>query len=274
MKILWQTYGEFSGWQWEGVVPARVLVGETWEQKALRVVTAAEGGMVDMVQCYDAGIMTAGPLGATARFGTLQALLGFMPRERLQGHLGALFEEAGVGLHTSHAPGGVQATFTKGLRPITEERELRELFMAGSDGKAWNGEQVDYAEQWVRGLAALLADSAAVGAISTASVATLRTYLAPARSALGWTPVFPGANELLPPTDPAVRRFAAAWIAFAVNHPRGARRMLDALGGRAHPHLPAEALLREAQKGPAGGYPATFPQRVNRTLRALDAEHW
>lgn len=258
MNVKWQTYGEFEGWQWEGVVPASVLVGESWAHKALRVVTAAEGGMVDMVQCYDAGIMTAGPLGATARFGTLQALLGEIPRPVLQTHLGKMFEEAGVGLHV--AP-GMQAVFTRGLRPVIEPAELREVFFAGSDGKRWNGEQMDFAERWVRGLAATMADAA--GAIARASIRTLEAYLAPARKM-----ILPDDLQHAP-----TRKAAACWVAFAINNPAGAKRLLAATTRRP-PYLTADDLLQEAQKGAAAGYPATFAQRVTRTRRALDAERW
>lgn len=256
----WQVYGGFAGWQWEGTVPPSVLVGQSWEVKAVRVVAAAEGGKVDMVQCYDAGIMTAGPLGATVRFGTLQALLGAIPLHVLQRHLGGVFEEAGVGLQL--AP-GMSAVFTRGLRPLTDLAELRDVFFAGSDGKAWNGEQVDFAERWVRGLAALLQDPASHPAVTAASVNTMMGYLHPARGALGWTQA-----HQVPPT-PELRKAAACWVAFAINNPTGAQRLLQAAGARGL--LSAESLLSEAQ---APGYPTTFAQRVGRTRRALDAETW
>lgn len=262
MKIepKWQVYGSFEGWQWEGTVLPRVLVGQSWGVKAVRVVAAAEGGKVDMVQCYDAGIMTAGPLGATARFGTLQAMLGAIPMHVLQQHLGDVFEEAGVGLHV--AP-GVSAVLTRGLRPVTDLAELQDVFFAGSDGRAWNGEQVDFAERWVRSLAALLQDPASHPGVTTASVNTLMRYVQPAKEALGWSAMHPE-----PPT-PEGRKAAACWGAFAINNPTGAQRLLQA--ARARGALSAESLLSEAQ---APGYPATFPQRVGRTRRALDAEAW
>lgn len=241
----WVRYGNRHGWLWSGTVKAAALAGNDFWSKAARVVCAAEGGNVDMVQCYDAGIFTAGPLGATAAFGTLAKLLADIPENLLVTHLGAMFEERCLGF-----AGG---TFRVGLRAATVD-DLRRAFLGGTeDVTMWQATDPEaiIARRWVEAFAALLADPAALRGIAVASGKTLMGYL----------PV--EARMLLPTVH---NQATACFLAFAINNPRGAMRLLRAAGPD------ADRMLDVASQ--RGAWPDTFPQRVSRTRAALNAEQW
>jgi hypothetical protein len=216
----------------------------------------AEGGHVDMVQCYDAGIMTAGPLGFTALTGTLASLLALVPSNLLIKYLGVLFEERHVGLQTDPAYG---PAFVRGLYSMDVDMR-REVFLGGSDGVTWTDNQKDIAYAWVRAFRDLLCDPAAHRATTKAASTVLRTYLTPtAKTLLAF--VLPN-----PPSAVALRRAAACFLGYAVNNPKGADRLLAASGPD------AERMMEIAVHG--GAWPATFGQRTPRLRAALNAEVW
>jgi len=162
----WVRYGNRHGWMWRGVVPARDLAGATFLVQAARVTCIAEGGNVDMVQCYDAGIFSAGPLGATAAFGTLARLLADIPANLREQYLGELCEERCVGFDGT--------TFRLGLRAATPD-DLRRVFLANGDKTTWGPTDPEaiIARRWVEAFAAMLADPAALRGIALASGKTL-----------------------------------------------------------------------------------------------------
>ncbi len=256
----WVKYGDRHGWLWRGVVGSRALMGGDFWAQAVRVTCAAEGGNVDMVQCYDAGIMTAGPLGATAAFGSLAKLVAEIPSELRDRYLGDLFHFADLGLREAPSAG-----FTKGIRSATEA-ELVDAFLAGGDQHTWTADMLSasQARDWVVAFAALLADPAAMRSISSASCKTLMGFLTSDASKIL------GAGAILGSTcagsSIASRRATAAFLAFAVNNPKGALAVLRAAG------CDADRILDVASG--AGAWPSTFPQRVARTRAALDAETW
>lgn len=253
---IWVKYGEQHGWLYRGEVPARELVGSTFWERAARVACIAEGGNIDMVQCYDRAVMSAGPLGANVVSGTLAQLFAAMPRDVLARHLNELFRAANLGLDTANP---VAPIFTWGLT-VAEPEVLTQAFLLGGDPKTWqpSDETAQHALRWVRALGALLADPAARRALTAATVAMLRQYLDPKIAApRGWSDT----------GTPAARKALACWLSFAINNPRGARVLAEA-----SPRSDAEGLLLTAMNG--GSWPATFGQRVGRTRAALDAEAW
>lgn len=253
----WVRYGERHGWMLTGSVPASKLAGADFWAQAVRVACIAEGGHVDMVQCYDAGIMSAGPLGFTAAFGTLAALLAAMPPAKLVERLGGLFAGQCMGLRTDPALG--PPAFVRGLVPMTAD-ELRGVFLGGSDGVTWDEDQKEVARLWTVALGDLLADPATFRSTSSAATKTLRSYLGAEAAQLL---AFSGSN---PPTLTALRRAAACFLSYAVNNPRGALRLLKAAGPD------ADRMLEIAAHG--GAWPETFAQRTGRTRAALAAETW
>jgi hypothetical protein len=251
----WVKYGDRRGWLWRGTVPAREMTGATFWVQASRVACVAEGGCLDMVQCYDAAIMTAGPLGANAISGTLPRLLREIPPVTLEAHLGDLFDARHMGLDMT------LSTFTKGLRKATTD-DLRLVFLDGADIRTWHYDDPAalVAREWVVRLARMLADPCTRRAVGTATAAMLRGYAsAEARNAF----CLVGTTE---PPDPRGRRGYAAWLSFAINNPKGAAALLKMAGAD------ADRLLDVASQ--PGPWPNTFAQRVGRTRAALDAEAW
>lgn len=248
----WVRYGDRHGWMAHGGVPAKALAGATFWTQAARVTCIAEGGCVDMVQCYDAGIFTAGPLGATAAFGTLGKLLVDVPPNLREQHLGEMCEERCLGYDGN--------TFRIGLRVATAD-DLRRVFTGNADLRAWGREDPEavIARRWVEAWGALLADPAALRGIGVACGRMLQAYLpATAATKLGFSvSVNPSASA---------RRATATFLSFSINNPKGALRVLDAAGAD------ADRMLDAASR--PGAWPDTFPQRVARTRAALAAESW
>jgi hypothetical protein len=254
----WVKYGERHGWLITGALPANRLSGGDFWSQASRVACAAEGGQVDMVQCYDAGIMTAGPLGFTAATETLPKLFAEMPRPVLAHHLGDRFAAHGIGLQSNPAHGVPR--LVRGLRPLSLI-EQREVFLGGSNGIEWTEEQQRIAFDWVVAINALLTDPATLRATAQAAGKLLSGYVAQeAATLLGF------ASPYSPPSQTGLRRAAACYLAYAINHPRGALRLLKAAGPD------AERLMELAQH--AGAWPETFAHRTRRLRAALDAETW
>lgn len=240
-----------------GAVPASKLAGGDFWTMAVRVACAAEGGHVDMVQCYDAGILSAGPLGFTVAFDTLPKLLAEIARSTLAQYLGDCFAERAICLQSDPAHGAPR--FVRGLRPLSKT-ELREVFLGGSNGITWTNEQKQIAFDWVVAFNALLADPSTHRATARASGKVLSSYVTPEAAQLL---AFAGSN---PPSPPMLRRAAACFLSYAVNHPRGAGRLLKAAGGDAD-------RMMEIASHP-GAWPETFAQRTGRTRAALAAEAW
>lgn len=258
MTAQWVKYGTRSGWMELGSVPASAIGGIDFWSKVLRVVCAAEGGHVDMVQCYDLGIMSAGPIGATAQSGALAQLLNLIPFEIRQAKLGALFEQAGLGLS--------EKGFTKGIGPASHE-DLKKAFLGGSDGWAWKESEKQVALAWVNALSSALRDPTSLRCIGKIAIPVLKPYV----SALAER-VF-GMDGLFIAESPVIKRAIATWVSFSVNHPTGANRLLSQSGGV--PGIPptADAILEVASRA-SPLWPATFSQRVGRTRAALEKESW
>lgn len=255
MSPAWVRYGNDHGWLHRGSIPAKELIGATFWAQAARVACAAEGGNLDMVQCYDAGVFTAGPLGATIASGALARFLADIPMNLLVTHLGALAERYGLGFCAS------DREFKIGLRTATIE-DLRRVFVGGSTFYAWHPTDPAalQAREWVEAFAALLADPAARRGIGIASAQVVAGYLDSAASSIfNATRV----GEIMPAS---MRRPAACYLAFAINNPRGAARLLAMAGAD------ADKMLDTASR--PGPWPDTFAQRVGRTRAALDAEAW
>lgn len=240
-----------------GVVPASSLAGGDFWTQATRVACTAEGGHVDMVQCYDAGIMSAGPLGFTAAFGTLAILLAEQPSALLETCVGDLFAERCMGLRTDPARG--QPAFVRGVRQMTHD-ELVEAFLGGSNGIEWTEDQRKLAHKWTVSLQVMLSQPASLRSTANAASKTLRTYLnAEAARLLAFT-------GQQPPSLLQLRRAAGCYLAYAVNNPRGALRLLKAAGPD------ADRMLEIAAR--PGAWPETFAQRTGRTRAALATETW
>jgi hypothetical protein len=256
ISATWVKYGNRHGWLCRGTVPARELVGSTFWVQAARVACIAEGGCIDMVQCYDSAIMTAGPLGANALSGTLSRLLFDIPRGVLGDHLGDLFTDRCLGLDSS------TAQFTRGIRRATVP-ELREAFAGGVDTTEWSeaDESAQIAKAWTEALAGLLADPITRRPVGSATATMLRSYATP--TALK---AFGANNQFAEPTTRLAKRGLACWLAFAINHPKGAASLLTMAGPD------ADRLLETASR--PGPWPATFAQRVGRTRSALESEAW
>ena len=252
----WVTYGVRHGWMWRGTIPAKELQGASFAVQATRVACTAEGGCIDAVQCYDTGIMTAGPIGATAMFGALARLLAEIAAPVRERHLGALCESRHLGLRE-----GANPAFTVGLRTATKD-ELRKAFLGDSDQAHWEREDAEaqLALEWTVALAELMGDLEARRAIATASAKTILGYLAPAAAKIL------GCDATAISERPAVRRAIACHLAFAINNPRGALAVLQLSGPD------ADRMLDVASQ--SGPWPVTFPQRVTRTRVALAAEVW
>jgi len=252
---MWVKYGDRRGWQWPGVVPAKQIAGMTFWAKAARVACAAEGGQLDMVQCYDRGIMSVGPFGATAAFGALGDFLSEIPRNILVQYLGELFRRTCLSLNGT--------VLMRGLSPATLE-ELNYAFRGGADDTTWEESfaSASLALEWVRAFAAMLADTASHRGVGMACSKLLSTiYMTPAAGELlGMRP------SSTPPASAAAQRAAACFLSFAVNHPQGAMRLLRTAG------CDADRMLDAAMA--AGPWPATFGQRVARTRAALASEAW
>lgn len=261
----WVTTGSgLSGWMRKGSVPATSLPGTDFWARALRVACWAEGGFIDAAQCYDAAILTAGPIQATARFGTLQKMLAAIPDELLRGHLADAFRVSGLSLRRS------PASFVSGLDVVATEVMLRQHLLGGCNGRSWSETQKEHALRWVDGLGQLCADRDVLPYIARASVDELRVYALPeAWAILTATPVAGAAyagQPVAPPTTPDKRRAAACYIAFSINNPRGAVALLKQNGAD------ADAMMLGAAK--AGPWPPTFATRVSRTAAALAREDW
>ena len=253
----WVQYGSRHGWMVTGVVPATNLAGGDFWAQAARVACMAEGGRVDMVQCYDAGIMSAGPLGFTAATGTLAALLAEQPPDLLEQCLGDLFAEKSMGLRADKAMG--IPVFTRGLHAMSKA-ELVDAFLGGSDGVTWTHEQQALAHKWAVSLQFLLERPASSRSTASATGKVLRTYLSnDAANLLAFT-----AGQ--PPSRTELRRAAACFLAYAVNNPRGALKLLNAAG--------PDADRMMAIAAHPGAWPETFSQRTGRTRTALTAEQW
>lgn len=252
----WVKYGARYGWQHVGTIPASKLPGADFWARAARVACAAEGGAIDMVQCYDAGILSAGPLGANVASGTLARLLDCITADVLAYYLGDLAEQHGLGLKNG--------SFMLGLRPATTA-QLHALFLGSTNENiqtTWTPETDEAADakEWVEALAELFADSRAQYGILQGTTRMIQTYTTrEANAAFGLS--FVNAEPLI-----ANERGYATWLAYAVNNPKGAERLLAAAGPD------ADSMLSVAAAG--GAWPSTFASRTGRTRAALEAEVW
>lgn len=246
--------GTRMGWRWTGTVPARDLLGATFWAQAARVACVSEGGMLDSVQCYDAGIFTAGPLGATALTGTLGSFLADIPGPTLAAHLGPLGEQHGLGFCAG------ERAFKIGFRTATAD-DLRRVFLGNGDQLVWKDAdaQALQARAWVVAFASLLSDPIARRGIGIAAARLIREYLGSAGQ-----PVFMPGGAFEVPRH--MQRACACYLAFAINNPKGAARLLSIAGADADKML-------DVASAP-GPWPNVFASRVGRTRTALAAEAW
>lgn len=269
MTAKWTKYGKLSGWVEWGKRDAAKLPGVDFWSRAVRVAAAAEGGKVDMVQCYDAGIMTAGPLGATARFGWLQRLLAKCLESDAQRFIEtmqpAMFPTDGlisVVLPDPKVPTGYSMRSCEAVEHVaTTDAALRSIFLGGSDGMKWDDEQKLVARRWVECLAMLLSGPFDAVVVDECRHALMR-FAKPAENLLE----FDAAGYT------TQQQLGACFLAYAVNNPNGALRMLKAvLRTMSDRHAGAASqMLALAASGEYG--PATFKERTARTRAALKRE--
>lgn len=267
MNARWVRYGNRHGWQITGNVPAaalRVGSGDDFWTKALRVACAAEGGHADAVQCYDAGVMTAGPLGCTATSGTLADLLAEIPEAAREYFIGRLLREQCAELVVRFEGDRNRSYLRRTIGPdgaSLNAVECRSVFLGGSDGVAWSDEQKQLALDWTNALHAMLRAPDVGDCVVGASARILRSYM-PFRAAGRF-----GFVVGQPPASAVRREAAACFLAFAINNPVGAVELIDKVS-----ELTADTILIAASN--EGGLPSTFKQRVGRTTTALAAESW
>lgn len=255
MAPKWTTYGKMSGWVEWGARPVKELGGKDYWSKATRVCCAAEGGKIDMVQCYDGGIMTAGPLGATAKFGYLQLLLGKALEHggtKFIDHMHrAMYPMEGTISFVVRVPGlDERYVMRSAYRPeadATSDMALRDIFLAGSDSITWSLEQKAVALRWVECLTNLLRDHDFDPVVLKVSEKMLRGFA-------GGLP-----NFMSQPVELSI-----AFLAFAINHPAGAKRLIN------DANFDLDAMLRMA-KLRSDRWPTTFIVRAPKIEKALAA---
>jgi len=283
-RLTWASYGKRRGWAHWGEQSALRLVvpGDEWMTKAVRVAAAAEGGKLDAVQCYDAGIMSAGPLQGTAAWGYLQRLIGRMQAhdfERVADHIAeVMYErswsavwEAPVGVFTRGGYAFYTLDRDSALQDPSDTRpELCRILLGGSDGVTWSKEQSDHAKAWVRALVGLLRDPRFAPVVAEESAWILRRFL--------WSKAVPYLERV--ESEPGVLR--AAYLAFAINHPAGALRLLKgsvdaSFDPQFSEHLPPTAegcvqYMLTAARARHYRTPNTFPARAKAIHTALAHE--
>lgn len=266
-KLIWAGYGGFSGWaHWGTRRAAELLPGDDFWARAARVAAAAEGGRVDAVQCYDSAIMTAGPLQGTAAFHYLQHLLGncwgYDPEGFIACMTPAMFDGNADPVvevrQEPRSPSGWALFYPGRDEPLLSAQQLRAVFLGGSDGRTWTQPQRDHARRWVECLVELLGDHGGFDHVVVQhSGWLLRRFLDPlSRTQLAGLAVSERARE----------RLTACHLAYAINNPTGARRLLGATLAARTPS--AETYLGLARSA----RPDTFPKRVASTRARLDAE--
>lgn len=264
-KLAWTGYGGYLGWAHYGTRKAsELLPGEDFWSKAVRVAASAEGGKVDAVQCYDSGIMTAGPLQATAKFHYLQHLLATCYNADNEGFVKCMIPA----MYTDNAdpiypllpnpkvPGGWSICLPDGTPAITNA-QLQKVFLGGSNGRAWSSPQKAHAKQWVECLTELLQCFDAEVAIHSGWLLR-RFFSEKARQQIAGL-------EL----DEVERdRLTACHLAYSINNPASAQRILSSVVTQKAPRPNHAAYLAIA----GVSRPDTFPKRVAATRARILAE--
>jgi hypothetical protein len=283
-KLVWTGYGGYKGWaHWGTQTAAKLEVpGDEWLTKAVRIAARAEGNRCDGCQCYDSGIMTIGPLQATAAFGYLQHFVGKLMRydfQRFDYHVGeVMFERS-----RSTVWGATEGLFTRGgfafysidkpaddQSPTDTRPELQRILLGGSDGKSWTRQQTERAAHWVRSFVSLLRDPTFEAAIAEECGWMLRRFL--------WSKAVPYLDQI--ESEPGLLR--ATYLAFAINHPAGALRLLKGsveamTDSKFAKHLPptpenvAGFMLQSARQREYRT-PNTFPLRAKQIAKGLSVE--
>jgi hypothetical protein len=259
--IKWTTYGNYSGWVNWGSRASTQLKGTDFWAKAVRVVCDAEGGKVDMVQCYDAGIMTAGPLGATAKFGYLQRLLGKCLEYDGQRFIDimhpAMYPLDGTisfVVPDERAPQGyaLRSAYNPS-EPALTDKALRDIFLGGSDGKTWDGQAREDALRWIQALSELLGGEFDCVVLDECREVVKR-FAEPMRVFVSGKAAMPGEVQ-------------AVFVAYAVNNPAAAMKMLK----RCYESKQlVQTMLLMAEHD--AGLPNTFAQRTPAVRSALQRE--
>jgi len=243
MTPRWVSYEKRHGWMWAGEVGADRLVvaGDAWATRAVRLTAHAEGGRADMVQCYDAGVMSAGPLQATARFGLLQRLLAriqavdFRRFEAVMGDV--MYGRSAVAVWGSTPAWDARGAFaffslSDPTTPLKSRDELEQILLGGSDGTAWLQDQAAWARHWVESLAMLLRQDWVIPVVAEECAFALGRF------------VSPEAEAILGRVEPEPGVLRAVHASFAVNHPAAAMRVLAEAAKEAGEGAGPEAVVR------------------------------
>lgn len=283
-KLVWASYGKRSGWAHWGKNSALSLVvpGDEFATKAVRIAAAAEGGKIDAVQCYDTGIMSAGPLQGTARFGLLQRLLARMQRldfPRFESYFGEImYERSWVAVWGSTEAFDARGKFAfysldDPTTPLKSMAELERILLGGSDGRKWSRQQSGYAKAWMYPFVRILQDPVFLPCVANESAWIVQRYL------------HPKAKPILDRIEPTPGLLRATYLSFAINHPAGALRLLretvKEYDDRPHllPPTPENITASMLQgcrmrdmEGNPHRLPNTFPARANSLRKPLEAE--
>lgn len=283
-ELVWAGYGKYRGWAYYGSRSTRALVvpGDEWATKALRVVAAPESGKVDAVQCYDAGVMSAGPFQATAHYGVLQRLLAMLQRADFalfERHVGEVLWQrswsAVWGASDSWDARGKYAFYSLDApeTPLKARADLQRILLGGSDGVQWTRGQTAHAKAWVLSLVALLREESLWPTVARECAWMLGRYM------------HPGAKPVLDRVEPEPGVLRAVYLQFAVNHPAGALRLLKGVVGHyderpdllpATPVNVTSSMLQRARTRNDDGnpfrIPDTFPARARVVEKMLPGE--
>lgn len=246
LDLHWVPYGKGSGWVHWGTIPGASLCAANQSRwaKAVRVACAGEGGFVDMAQCYDAGVLSGGPLGANLASRTLDRLLGeclLADPEAFASHMHPAFgKDLGI-VHLYGVP-RLQVYADQWEEPTSLSR-----LVFGDTPK-------EHSRPWVECLARLLQDPTFEDAIMVACIDTLARI---GVYGLGRVPLEPTREE-------------AALLSFAVNNPAAAEVLWAAHGATRSPVLELAATGKFGPKDAKGA--RLWPSRVSRTETALEAE--
>ncbi len=218
--IGWGGYGGYEGPFFRGVIPFDASHLPTFEDKAVAVITATEGGHYDAINMYDRCVVSVGLIQwCEASFFGVSDLLG-AARER-----GATLAALDPALAQSRAAFGRNAAgrwrFTfEGGREVDDASQQRSLFLLRSSGKvgSWDAESRAHAKLWAACLAGVWAEPAAREAQLERTRRRVLSFAMPAARSV----LFDDGR----PSEGIVGAVRAAFLSFAANLPKTAADQL------------------------------------------------
>lgn len=259
---VWLRQNGINGWRVDGVLTVREVLttGNFWT-KALRMVAVADGGRLDRVCSYDEDPLVGGFLGGESCGPPgrgLATLLDVLPSDRVQLHLGPLFEQAGLSLRPA---AGVGSYFTRGLRPATRV-DLEAAFRLSEQARLWHRDTPGAlrAQSWALGVACLLREPECRRSVLGYWAEVVRWKVDGSVSSLL------GCLPYSVPSSPQGRRAMAVFCALSHLDSAGAGRVLAQAGPDAHRML--DTAMRP------GGWSPMLGAAVGRVRAALDGMVW